>query len=156
MRSNRFLRIAIPVAGAVLLAAAAIVIALGLRHYARKLLFEKGRALVIWPYVIVLVIGLVGFVLLDAGSPLIVKAQSDDIAHQAADDSAFEFLQSHNPDTAKDTYVITLKTKDGQPIRTINCKDALVTSVTQSDHDANGSQFLTGTITIRPADVEIT
>jgi len=61
-----------------------------------------------------------------------------------------------NPDTAKDTYVITLKTKDGQPIRTINCKDALVTSVTQSDHDANGSQFLTGTITIRPADVEIT
>jgi hypothetical protein len=50
---------------------------------------------------IVLVIGLIGFVALDAGSPLIVKAQTDDIAHQAADDSAFEFLQSHNPDTAK-------------------------------------------------------
>jgi hypothetical protein len=50
---------------------------------------------------IVLVIGLVGFVALDAGSPLVVKAQSDDIAHQAADDSAFEFLQSHNADSAK-------------------------------------------------------
>ena len=54
-----------------------------------------------WLVKIVLVIGLGGFVILDAGSPLIVKAQTDDIAHQAADDSAFEFLQSHNPDSAK-------------------------------------------------------
>ena len=54
-----------------------------------------------WLVRIVLVIGLVGFVVIDAGSPLIVKAQTDDIAHQAADDSAFELFQSHNPDTAK-------------------------------------------------------
>jgi len=38
--------------------AAAIVIALGLRHYARRLLFENGRAMTIWPYVMGLLIGL--------------------------------------------------------------------------------------------------
>jgi general L-amino acid transport system permease protein len=38
--------------------AAAIVIAFGLRHFARRLLFEKGRAMTIWPYVIGLLIGL--------------------------------------------------------------------------------------------------
>jgi general L-amino acid transport system permease protein len=38
--------------------AAAIVIAVALRHTARRLLFEKGRAITIWPYVIGLLIGL--------------------------------------------------------------------------------------------------
>src|SRR5215831_13777631 len=37
---------------------AAIVIAFGLRHVTRRLLFEKGRAITIWPYVIGLLIGL--------------------------------------------------------------------------------------------------
>jgi general L-amino acid transport system permease protein len=37
---------------------AAIVIAFGLRHFARRLLFEKGQAMTIWPYVIGLLIGL--------------------------------------------------------------------------------------------------
>jgi general L-amino acid transport system permease protein len=36
----------------------AILIVFGLRHYARGLLFEKGRAIAIWPYVIALLIGL--------------------------------------------------------------------------------------------------
>jgi general L-amino acid transport system permease protein len=36
----------------------AIVIAFGLRHYARMLLFGKGRAIAIWPYVIALLVGL--------------------------------------------------------------------------------------------------
>jgi general L-amino acid transport system permease protein len=36
----------------------AILIVFGLRHYARRLLFEKGRAIAIWPYVIALLIGL--------------------------------------------------------------------------------------------------
>jgi general L-amino acid transport system permease protein len=36
----------------------AIVIVFGLRHFTRRLLFEKGRAITIWPYVIGLLIGL--------------------------------------------------------------------------------------------------
>jgi general L-amino acid transport system permease protein len=38
--------------------AVAIVAALALRHYARRQLFEKGRALRIWPYVLALLVGL--------------------------------------------------------------------------------------------------
>ena len=61
--SNRGLVIPrlIPEAGLLAFAAAlvaAIVIAFGLRHFTRRLLFEKGRAVMIWPYVIGLLIGL--------------------------------------------------------------------------------------------------
>ena len=38
--------------------AVAIIAALGLRHYARRQLFDKGRAMRIWPYVLALLIGL--------------------------------------------------------------------------------------------------
>ena len=47
----------------------AIVIAFGLRHYARRLLFEKGRAIAIWPYVIALLIGLPAVSTLLFGAP---------------------------------------------------------------------------------------
>jgi general L-amino acid transport system permease protein len=61
--SNRGLIIPrpIPEAGLTPFAVALVVgvaAALGLRHYARQQLFEKGRAILIWPYVVGLVIGL--------------------------------------------------------------------------------------------------
>ena len=42
----------------VLAIVAAIIVALGLRYYARRQLFEKGRAIRIWPYVVGALIGL--------------------------------------------------------------------------------------------------
>ncbi|MBV8701328.1 MAG: ABC transporter permease subunit [Bradyrhizobium sp.] len=48
---------------------AAIVIAFGLRYFTRRLLFEKGRAITIWPYVIGLLIGLPLIAALMFGAP---------------------------------------------------------------------------------------
>lgn len=61
--SNRGLVIPKPVAHAglepfALAALVAIVAALSLRHYARKQLFESGRLIKIWPYVVGLLVGL--------------------------------------------------------------------------------------------------
>jgi general L-amino acid transport system permease protein len=61
--SNRGLVIPKPLATAglepfLIAAAIGIVAALVLRHYARKELFNKGRRITIWPYVVALIIGL--------------------------------------------------------------------------------------------------
>ena len=61
--SNRGLVVPRPIANPglqpfLLAVVAAIVAALALRHYALKQLFDRGRKLVIWPYVLALVIGL--------------------------------------------------------------------------------------------------
>jgi general L-amino acid transport system permease protein len=50
-----------------------IAAALGLRHYARRLLFEKGRAILIWPYVLALVIGLPLLSTLVFGAPFVLE-----------------------------------------------------------------------------------
>ena len=61
--SNRGLVVPRPIANPglqpfLLAVVAAIVAALALRHYALKQLFDRGRKLVIWPYVLALLIGL--------------------------------------------------------------------------------------------------
>ena len=48
-----------------------------------------------WLVKVVLGIVLIGAVLLEAGSPLIAKAQADDVAHNIADEVAFQ-LNEHN------------------------------------------------------------
>jgi general L-amino acid transport system permease protein len=50
--------------------AVAVIAALALRHYARRQLFEKGRAIRIWPYVIGLLVGLPLLSALIFGAPL--------------------------------------------------------------------------------------
>jgi general L-amino acid transport system permease protein len=50
-----------------------IAAALGLRHYARRLLFEKGRAILVWPYVLALVIGLPLLSTLVFGAPFVLE-----------------------------------------------------------------------------------
>ena len=50
-----------------------IAAALVLRHYARRLLFEKGRAILIWPYVLALVIGLPLLTALVFGAPFVLE-----------------------------------------------------------------------------------
>jgi general L-amino acid transport system permease protein len=53
--------------------AVAIVAAFVLRHYARKELFEKGKKIVIWPYVLGLVFGLPLLTMLVAGQPFTLE-----------------------------------------------------------------------------------
>ena len=50
--------------------AVAIVVALGLRHHARRQLFEKGRPIHIWPYVLAVLIGLPLLSVLIFGAPV--------------------------------------------------------------------------------------
>jgi len=69
---------------------------------------------------------------------------------QPGDDHAHD-----NPDTAKETITLVIKTKDGQPIATYAMQMALVKSVTPPKPDAGGSGFLTSTITIHGEDVQI-
>jgi len=73
--SNRGLVIPKPVANAglepfALAVLIAIVAALSLRHYARKQLFESGRLIKIWPYVVGLVVGLPLLAALLFGKPV--------------------------------------------------------------------------------------
>jgi general L-amino acid transport system permease protein len=53
--------------------AAAIIVSLGLRYYARRQLFEKGRVIRIWPYVVGALIGLPLFSALVFGVPVIFE-----------------------------------------------------------------------------------
>jgi general L-amino acid transport system permease protein len=48
----------------------AIIAALALRHYARRQLFEKGRAIRIWPYVLTLLVGLPLLSVVMSGTPV--------------------------------------------------------------------------------------
>jgi general L-amino acid transport system permease protein len=73
--SNRGLVVPRPIANPglqpfLLAVVAAIVAALALRHYALKQLFDRGRKIVIWPYVLALLIGLPFFSALLFGVPV--------------------------------------------------------------------------------------
>jgi len=54
-----------------------------------------------WLIKIVVGIALVGFLVIELGSPLITRATLDGQAHDAADDAAHELFQSHNQDRAQ-------------------------------------------------------
>jgi hypothetical protein len=60
------------------------------------------------------------------------------------------------PDTAKEDFTLTEKTKDGKVLATWNLKGAYLSSVETSDHDANGHDVKQITITIEYDDAELT
>lgn len=54
-----------------------------------------------WLVKLVLVLGLLGFAFVEAGSPWIVKAQLDGVAHDAADEASQSLLHEGTPDSAR-------------------------------------------------------
>ena len=54
-----------------------------------------------WLLKLVIVIALIGFLIVEVGSPLIAHAQVDGIAHDAADNAATEYRASSNVDLAR-------------------------------------------------------
>lgn len=54
-----------------------------------------------WLFRIVLVFALLGFILVDAGSPLVTRAQLDDVAHDAADSAVLDLLDKNDVDRAR-------------------------------------------------------
>jgi Flp pilus assembly protein TadG len=54
-----------------------------------------------WLLKLVTALVLLGFVAVEAGSPLVTKATLDGAAHNAADDAAHEYFQSRDTDKAK-------------------------------------------------------
>lgn len=54
-----------------------------------------------WLLKVVLAIALVGFLAMELGSPLVTRAQLDDLAHDAADNASLEILNSRNVEAAK-------------------------------------------------------
>lgn len=56
-----------------------------------------------WLLKMVLTIFLVGFALVEAGSPLVTRAQLDDVAHDAADNAALDLLAHRDADRARAT-----------------------------------------------------
>ena len=54
-----------------------------------------------WLIKIALVLALLGFLVVELGSPLLTKATLDGTAHDAANDAAHEFFQDHDPDKAQ-------------------------------------------------------
>jgi Flp pilus assembly protein TadG len=58
-----------------------------------------------WLVKIVVALAIVGFLVVELGSPLLTKATLDGTAHDAADDAAHEYFQDHDPDKAQQTAV---------------------------------------------------
>ncbi len=54
-----------------------------------------------WLVKIVVSFAFVGLLAVEAGSPLVTKAQLDDIAHDAADNAALELLDKNDPERAR-------------------------------------------------------
>ena len=54
-----------------------------------------------WLFKLVLSLAVIGFLAVEAGSPVIVRAQVDGAAHDAADAAAAELLHARNADTAR-------------------------------------------------------
>src|SRR5205807_5437249 len=54
-----------------------------------------------WLVKLALGLALVGFLIVELGSPLLTKATLDGTAHDAANDAAHEYFQDHDPDKAQ-------------------------------------------------------
>lgn len=54
-----------------------------------------------WLLKMVLSFALVGFLLVEGGSPLITRAQLDDVAHDAADNAVLEILDHNDAEQAR-------------------------------------------------------
>jgi hypothetical protein len=76
-----------------------------------------------WLVKIVIVVALLGVGVLEAGSPLITRAQVDGAAHDAADDAAAEFFQSRSVDNAHDV-AEHVAAKDGAKLESFDLDPA--------------------------------
>ncbi|HVE45999.1 MAG TPA: hypothetical protein VNA57_04540 [Acidimicrobiales bacterium] len=56
-----------------------------------------------WLLKLVVSIALMGFLAVELGSPLVTRAQLDDVAHDAADTAAFELLNNRDVERARAT-----------------------------------------------------
>ena len=56
-----------------------------------------------WLVKIVLTIGVLGFAVIEGGSPLVTRAQLDDVAHEVADEAARELLATRDVDQSRAT-----------------------------------------------------
>ena len=54
-----------------------------------------------WILKIAIGLAVVGFLVIELGSPLVTKATLDGTAHDAANDAGHEYFQSHDPDKAQ-------------------------------------------------------
>lgn len=54
-----------------------------------------------WLMKIVLGIAILGLLVVEGGSPLITRAQLDDVAHDAADNAALDLLDKRDPERAR-------------------------------------------------------
>lgn len=82
-----------------------------------------------WLLKIILVVGVVGFLALEVGSPVIVRAQLDGAAHDAANDAAAELLHSRNADQAR-AMADTDAAKEGATVQNFQIDDKGVVHVT--------------------------
>lgn len=69
-----------------------------------------------WLARIVVVIALVGALTIEVGSPLVTRAQLDDVAHEVADDAGLELLDSANPEKARAIAELTAAHNDADLI----------------------------------------
>jgi hypothetical protein len=76
-----------------------------------------------WLVKIVIVVGLLGVGVLEAGSPLITRAQVDGAAHDAADDAATEYFQGHSPETAQ-AVAESVAAKEGAKLESFQIDEA--------------------------------
>ena len=65
-----------------------------------------------WLFKIVLAFAIVGLALVEGGSPLITKAQLDDVAHDAADNAALDMLDKNDPERARKIAEEIVREKD--------------------------------------------
>jgi len=64
-----------------------------------------------WLVKLVVSIALVGLLAVELGAPLVTRAQLDDLAHDAADNAALEYLNSRDVEKAKTTATQILQDK---------------------------------------------
>ena len=56
-----------------------------------------------WLVKLIIIIAILGFAVIEIGSPIVTRVQLDDALHQSADDAAQTYFQTHNADQAKAT-----------------------------------------------------
>lgn len=69
-----------------------------------------------WVVKILLSIALIGVIGFEAGSPLITRAQVDDVAHSAADRAATEMVASNDPKRARQVAEEVVGRNDGMSL----------------------------------------
>jgi Flp pilus assembly protein TadG len=88
-----------------------------------------------WLVKIVLGIALIGFTIIELGSPLVARAQADDAAHQVADEASFQLPRTNTKkglqeacETEAKTHSVTIVTCE------INAKNEIAVTVAKHAH----------------------